>query len=119
MEHSGGAERSAHVIPALVSFVFASAAAIVLFISAGVVWLSEALDSAIWAMVIVGAFMALLSGAVYFVFVRTAMARVRERIETVYDVARSTREAYEWVLGKYRFVRLLLALLTRNYGQRP
>lgn len=114
MERAGGTEKPVHVIPALVSFVFASAAAIVLFIAAGVVCLAEALDSALWAMLIVGAFMLLLSGVIYFVFVRSAMARVRERIETVYDVARSTREAYEWVIDKYRFVRLLLALLFRN-----
>jgi len=111
MGKDSGTGNPVHAVPALASFVFLAASAVVLLLGAFVAWLAELLGSCMLAMACVGGALLLSAVVVYFTAVRGAMNYLRDRMETVYDVARLTREAYEWVLDKYRFVRLLLELL--------
>lgn len=89
-----------HFAAALVFFGITSMAAIVLLLTAVMVWLTELTGSLITASLIAGGFFAFLSLVVYWLSIRDAIARIREQVETVYEVARIVRTGYEWVTEK-------------------
>lgn len=99
----------------LLLFVAAAGIAILLLIVSAVVWLSVVLDSIVWSTLILGGAFAVIAAAVYILLVRKSLVAMRERIETVYEVARKVQNAYEWVADKLRWI----GALWNMFRERP
>lgn len=84
----------------LVCFGLTSAIAIVLLVTALVVWMSYMTGSLIASALIVGGFFALLSYVIYLLAIRDALERFNTQIATIYEVARVVQTGYEWVTEK-------------------
>ena len=84
-------------VAALVFFVMTASIAIFLLLTALVVWLSEVTGSFILSSLIVGGFFAV----IYLLAKREGVERIRDQVETVYDVARAAKEGYEWLTDKF------------------
>ena len=84
-------------VAALVFFVMTASIAIFLLLTALVVWLSEVTGSFILSSLIVGGFFAVLAAVIYLLAIREGVERIRDQVETVYDVARAAKEGYEWL----------------------
>lgn len=87
--------------------------AILLLLTALVVWLSEITGSFIIATLILAGFFALLATAFYLLSIRETVEQLRARAETVYEVARIARSGYEWVSGKIALFLQLRDLLRK------
>lgn len=74
--------------------------ALLLLLTALVVWLSQVTGSFIVATLILGGAFALLAAGLYLLSIREAVEQIRARAETVYEVARLARTGYEWVSDK-------------------
>ena len=74
--------------------------ALLLLLTALVVWLSQVTGSFIVATLILGGAFALLAAGLYLLSIREAVELIRARAETVYEVARLARTGYEWVSEK-------------------
>lgn len=92
---------------ALILFVLVAAAGVVLLITALVEWLSVLTGSMIAATLIVSGVCFLIALAIYLSALHKPLARMQDQVETVYDVARTAREGYEWITEKIRMLRLL------------
>ena len=88
-------------VAALVFFVMTASIAIFLLLTALVVWLSEVTGSFILSSLIVGGFFAVLAAVIYLLAIREGVERIRDQVETVYDVARAAKEGYEWLTDKF------------------
>lgn len=93
-----------HFMLALLFFSVMAGTAILLLITALVVAISELLGSLIWSTLIVGALFALTATAIYYLSIRGPLEQLRTRLETVYDVARLVKQAYDWVARKFEFL---------------
>ncbi len=78
--------------------------AILLLLTALVVWFSELTGSFIVATLILGGFFALLAAGIYLLSIREAVERIRAQAQTVYEVARMARSGYEWISRKAAFL---------------
>ena len=87
-------------VAALVFFVMTASIAIFLLLTALVVWLSEVTGSFILSS-LVGGFFAVLAAVIYLLAIREGVERIRDQVETVYDVARAAKEGYEWLTDKF------------------
>lgn len=85
--------------------------AILLLLTALVVWLSEVTGSFIIAALILAGLFVLLAAGLYLLTIREAVEQLRTRAETVYEVARAARSGYEWILRKVTLVSGLFDLL--------
>lgn len=94
-------------VAALIWFVLTSAIAVLLLLTALVIWLSTLTGSFILSALIVGGFFAVISVIIYLLSIRDAVEQLRNEIQTVYEVARLAKTGYEWVTDK---VRLFLSL---------
>ncbi|WP_273373061.1 hypothetical protein [Alistipes megaguti] len=74
--------------------------ALLLLLTALVVWLSQVTGSFIVATLILGGAFALLAAGLYLLTIREAVEQIRARAETVYEVARLARTGYEWLSEK-------------------
>ncbi len=83
-------------VAAFVSFGLLALMAIILFIATLVAWLSELTGSFFASTLIVACFLAILAGAIYLFALRDALEQLRNRFETVYEVARIAQSGYEW-----------------------
>lgn len=84
---------------------------ILMLLTALVVWLSEVMGSFIAATLILSGLFAAASAGIYLLAIREAVERIRSRAETVYEVARTARNGYEWVMRRVTIVTGLLDLL--------
>ena len=66
-----------------------------------VVWLAEVTGSFSLSSLIVGGFFAVLAAVIYLLAIREGVERIRDQVETVYDVARAAKEGYEWLTDKF------------------
>lgn len=98
------------MLASIVFFITAATAAVVLFVTALVMWLAELLDSGALAAIIVGAVFALAAWIIYSVSVRRSIRYINDRMETVYEVAYAVRNWYKLVI---RFLRSLLIALVK------
>ena len=98
------------MLASIVFFITAATAAVVLFVTALVMWLAELLDSGALAAVIVGAVFALAAWIIYSVSGRRSIRYINDRMETVYEVAYAVRNWYKLVI---RFLRSLLIALVK------
>lgn len=87
-------------IVALVLFVLLAATCLVLLLAALVFWLAALTGSMAAAALIVGGCCLLMAVIVWLVALRDPLDRIGERIETVYEVARTAREGYRWITSK-------------------
>ena len=72
-------------VAALVFFVMTASIAIFLLLTELVVW----------------GFFAVLAAVIYLLAIREGVERIRDQVETVYDVARAAKEGYEWLTDKF------------------
>ncbi len=91
---------------ASVAFILTALIASILLISAFVLFLGEVIGSHLLAMVIVGGVCAIASWVIYSSSIRPIIREWEERVSTIYEVARSIRKAYEWMV-EYIIARLL------------
>ncbi len=101
---------------ALAGFVLTAATAVVLLISTAVVWLAEAIRSLPAAMLILGTLCLVAAAVIYLVGLRDPLRRMQEQLETVYDVARSAREGYQWIMRKFTLLTELRTLFGELFG---
>ena len=104
-----------HIVAWSVLFVLFAAAAVLWLLAAATMLLAEWTGSDIVAAAVLGGFLALLALCIYLIWIRPAAERAAERIETVCSVAAMTSEAFSWVREKYRFLKLLIAVVRRNW----
>lgn len=98
---------SGNIVASLICFGVTAAIAIILFIGAFVMWLASLTGSVAVAALITAGFFALLSFTIYLLAVRTAMEHLRDRLDTVYEVASRIKEAYDWLSDKFSFLSFL------------
>ena len=96
-----------NIVASLVFFGVTAAIAIILFIDAFVMWLASLTGSVAVAALITGGFFAVLAAVVYLLSVRSAVKYVRDRIDTVYEVASRVQEGYDWLSAKFSFLSFL------------
>ena len=96
-----------NIVASLVFFGVTAAIAIILFIDAFVMWLASLTGSVAVAALITGGFFAVLAAVVYLLSVRSAVKYVRDRIDTVYEVASRVKEGYDWLSDKFLFLSFL------------
>lgn len=89
---------------ALIGFILAAATGVMLLITALVVWFAKLTGSMIAATLIVGGICFLLALGLYLFGIRKPIKRIEDRINTVYEVAHSVREAYQWVQERLRLL---------------
>lgn len=87
-------------VAATVYFALTASIAIVLLVTAAVVWLSELTGSFIISALIMGVFFAILATTIYQLAVKEGMERMRNQIDTIYEVARAVQTGYEWIMDK-------------------
>ena len=98
-EPSGG-----RFVVALLLFATSAVIAVLLLLTALVVWLSALTGSFIASTLILGALFGILAAVIYLLSVREVVERIRTRAETVYEVARAARSGYEWLVEKAAFL---------------
>ena len=80
--------QSRSVLAPLVFFAVATAMALIMMIATLVMWLTELIGSATWATLIVGGFFSFVAWLLY----------VKDRLDTIYDVAFAVRNGYKVAL---------------------
>ena len=109
-EPSGG-----RFVVALLLFATSAVIAVLLLLTALVVWLSALTGSFIASTLILGALFGILAAVIYLLSVREGAERIPTRAETVYEGARAARSGYEWLVEKAAFLfRLEQALRTKE-----
>lgn len=86
------------VLAPLLYFAMTAVMAIILLVAALVMWLSELIGSAKWATLIVGGGFAFVAWLIYVLAVKRCIDYIRDRLDTVYDVAYSIRNGYKVAL---------------------
>lgn len=101
-------------IASLLLFVVTAGIAVLLLLVSAVVWLSVVMDSFILSTLIFGGIFAAIAAIIYFLFMRKALSRIREQVETIYGVARIAQDVYEWVSVKFCWVGALWNMFRAN-----
>ena len=84
----------------LILFVLTMLPAIGLLIAAFTIWLSYLMDSAICACIVVGVIFLLMATLIYLIWLRGAIKRMQERMETVYETSRVIQSGLDWINAK-------------------
>ena len=83
------------VLAPLLYFTITTIMAIILLVTALVMWIAEMTGSATLSTLIVGAGFVFVAWLIYVLSIRRCVAYIRERLDTVYDVAFSIRNGYK------------------------
>ena len=110
---SGG--DGSHLLPAALFFMLFAVAAWMLLLVAAEMLLAEWLDSDIIATALLGGVLVLLAWGVYMIWMRRAVEHISRQFDTVCSVAATAGEAIGWVQEKIRQLKLLLAVIRRNW----
>ena len=86
------------VLAPIIFFVLTSIMAIILLVAALIMWLSELIGSATFSTLIVGGLFTFVAWLIYVLSIKRCIEYVRNRLDTVYDVAYSIRNGYNVVL---------------------
>lgn len=105
-------------IAALLFFATTAGIAILLLLTALVIWLSSVTGSFIASALIAGGFFAVLALLVYLFAIRDAVEQIRRQAETVYEVAHAAQTGYEWLAGKVSLFLKLREELQKNEKSR-
>ena len=98
MENRTSSRRS--FVSSFVWLTVTAAIAIVLLLTAVVVWLSQLTGSFIASALILGGFFGVVALLIYLLSVRDAIEQIRTEVETVYEVANAAKAGYEWLSEK-------------------
>lgn len=90
--------RRSHFATTLVCFILTTITAIILLVTALVVWLSYITGSLIIAALLIGVFFAIISWLIYLLAIRDPLDRLHEQIETIYEVAHTMQIGYKWII---------------------
>lgn len=82
---------------ALIFFILIAATCVVLLITTLVIWLSALTGSMIAATLIVSGICLALALAIYLLALRGPFERIKNQIDTIYEVARLAHQGYEWI----------------------
>lgn len=107
--------RRSHIAVAAMVFGMLSAAAVVLLLAAAEMLLAGWFGSHIIATAVLGGVLLIAAVGVYMIWMRRAVARISGQLQTICDVAGKTGLAYDWVMAKLRYMRLLLAVLRSKW----
>ncbi len=99
---------------AVICFLTAIVMAVLLTITALVIWIASLSGSFIIATLSVAAVAVIVAFAIYLASLRRPIRQLADKIETVYDVAESVREAYEWVTTRLPLMLLFKELLFKE-----
>lgn len=105
-------------VVALLLFVLLAATCLLLLLAALVFWLATLTGSMAAAALIGGGGCLLLAAVVWLAALREPLARIGERLETVYEVARTAREGYRWITAKVLPLLALVSLRPRTQEPR-
>ena len=83
-----------HLAP-LIYFAATATTAAILFVTALVAWLAEIIGSVRWATLTVGGFFLFVAWLIYVLAVRHALDYIRNRLDTIYDVAYAVQHGYK------------------------
>jgi hypothetical protein len=86
------------VLTPLLCFVLTSIMAIILLVAALIMWLSELIGSATFSTLIIGGLFTFVAWLIYVLSIKRCIEYVRNRLDTVYDVAYSIRNGYNVAL---------------------
>jgi len=92
------------IVAPLAFFGFTALIAIVLLIWAFVMWLASLTGSVAIAALATGGVFAIVAVLIYLLSVRGALADIRDRLDTIYDVAARVRDGYNWISDKFSFL---------------
>lgn len=95
------------ILTPLIFFVMTAAVAIFLFIGAFVMWLASLTGSIAVAALITAGFFTVLAIVIYMLSVHTTVAYIRDRLETIYEVASRINNGYNWLSEKFSFLSFL------------
>ena len=82
------------VLTPLLCFVLTSIMAIILLVAALIMWFSELIGSATYSTLIIGGLFTFVAWLIYVLSIKRCIEYVRDRLDTVYDVAYSIRNGY-------------------------
>ena len=86
------------VLTPLLCFVLTSIMAIILLVAALIMWFSELIGSATYSTLIIGGLFTFVAWLMYVLSIKRCIEYVRDRLDTVYDVAYSIRNGYNVAL---------------------
>lgn len=89
-----------HFFSRFVYFGLTTVIAVVMLLTALVVWLTDLMGSVIASTLIIGGFSGILAVVIYQLSIRDAVAEIRAQLETVYEVTGLVKTGYEWVVDK-------------------
>ncbi len=95
----------------LMWFAVTTIMAMILMVAALVMWFSEMIGSTTWATLIVGGGFTFVAWLIYILSVKRSVDYIKERLDTIYDVAFSVRNGYKVAL---RFFSSLLSEILRK-----
>lgn len=93
-----------HFLVSLLLFTATAGLAVLLLLLTAVVCLSRLLHSFVGSTLIFGILFAGAAVLIYYRSLRSSMARIREQVETVYEVARVAHDIYAWVMDKLHWI---------------
>ena len=79
-------------------FVLTSIMAIILLVAALIMWFSELIGSATYSTLIIGGLFTFVAWLIYVLSIKRCIDYIRDRLDTVYDVAYSIRNGYNVAL---------------------
>ena len=82
----------------LLCFVLTSIMAIILLVAALIMWLSELIGSATFSTLIVGGLFTFVAWLIYVLSIKRCIDYIRDRLDTIYDVAFAVRNGYNVAL---------------------
>lgn len=91
-----------HFGSALILFALSAVMALLLLVSAFVVWLSQVMGSLTGALLLVGGIFLLLAVLLYCFSLRDSFRQISSRLETIYEVAHAAQGAYAWLMRTLR-----------------
>lgn len=86
--------QSLGIIRPLIFFAASAAIAALMLITALIAWLSQVLGTIVGATLMVGGFFLIVAWLIYLLAVRRSIDYIRDRLDTVYEVAYSLRNYY-------------------------
>lgn len=84
------------LITALFIFAISLFCTVLTAVGALVIWLAERIGSLVTAALVVALFFAVLTTVSYLLSIREMIARFRDELETVYEMANHFRKGYRW-----------------------
>ena len=86
------------VLAPLLYFALTANMAIILLVAALIMWLSELIGSATFSTLIIGGLFTFVAWLIYVLSIKRCIDYIRDRLDTIYDVAFAVRNGYNVAL---------------------